>query len=256
MPKLQQQILMMTRLPKPMISIFQRLLLIGQLCFAFSLILWYISQPFMGEYFALRSRMLLYEYVLGTSKMLGAKQGWEERQTQRFKQLSENEQLLLKTDYHLLQIYAQRPFLQKLQDGIFTLVRNIPPFEQAWIFFSVIIAILILLKAEGAKQAAWLLPLIVLAYALDNQLTGKIAPLSPDFSLFPTEERMIQHYLDEPLALSLWDQKGQLEKGWKRYLLENWSPNQKGSESERLEEAEFQLTRARFSCGILSLLGL
>lgn len=236
--------------PETFIPTPQRLIAIGQLCLAFSLMLWYLVQPFMGEYFSLRSRMLLYEYVMGTSDMLKGKKDQEkklERQAERFKQLPENEQHLLSKDYHQLKDYATRPTLQKIHDGIRTLIREIPPFEQAWIFFSVIIAILILLKVEGAKQAAWILPLLVLAYSIDNQMTGKIPSPSPDSLLFPTEETIVQHYLTEPLSPSLFDQQKQLEKGWKRYLIENWSIHRNQNEEAALEEAEFHFTLARLN---------
>lgn len=228
----------------------QRLMAIGQLCLAFSLLLWYLVQPFMGEYFTLRSRMLLYEYVMGTSDILKSKKDQEkklERQAERFKQLPESEQKLLTKDYHQLQTYAQRPAFQKIQDGIQTLMRDVPPFEQAWIFFSITIAILILLKVEGSKQVAWLLPIIVLAYSVDNQTMGKTPSDSPDFQLFPTEERIIQHYLAEPLAASPFAQKAQLEKGWKYYLIENWTKNPHEREEYQQEEAEFYFTLARLN---------
>ena len=51
------------------------------------------------------------------------------------------------------------------------------------------------IKREGAKSAAWILPLIVLAYAVDNQFTGKSPSSPPDYQLFPTEEKIVQHYL-------------------------------------------------------------
>ncbi len=236
--------------PGTFIPTSQRLMAIGQLCLAFSLMLWYVIQPFMGEYFSLRSRMLLYEYVMGTSDILKSRKGQEEkieRQTKRFQQLVESEQQLVKTAYQQLQAYAKRPTFQKLKDGIQTLIQKIPPFEQAWIFFSITIAILILLKVEGAQSAAWLLPLIVLAYAVDNQLTGKSPSPHPDSTLFPTEERIIEHYLNEPFSSSPRQQKEQLEKGWKRYLIENWSTNHTENEEVRVEEGEFRFTLARLN---------
>jgi hypothetical protein len=219
---------------------------IAQLCLAFSLMLWYMAQPFMGEYFALRSRMLLYEYVMGTSDILKAREGQEaklERQSQRFQALPQMEQQLLKEDYQQLQAHAKRPAWRKIEDGLRVLIRDIPPFEQAWIFFSITIAILILLKKEGAKQAAWILPLIVLVYAVDNQRTGKSSFSSPDDSLFPTEELIVERYLKEPLAASPLVQKEQLERGWQLYLIDNWSSGLK--EGDPLEEAEFNFTLAR-----------
>ncbi len=165
-----------THSPDPSIPFLQRLMVILQLCLAFSLMLWYLIQPFMGEYFVLRSRMLLYEYVMGTSEILKGRPGQEDklvRQSQRFEQLPEARRQMLEWDYQMIKNYAQRPAWQKIKDGLRILIQDIPPFEQAWIFFSIVIGILILLKIEGAKQAAWLLPLIVLAYMADNQLTGK-----------------------------------------------------------------------------------
>lgn len=200
----------------------QRLLAILQLCIAFPLLLWYMTQPFMGEHFSLRSRMLLYEYVMGTSDILRSRPGQEaklERQAQRFQQLPESERLFIKKDYQKLQNYAKRPILQKIEDGMRMLIRDIPLFEQVWLFFAILLALLILLKVEGAKQAAWLLPLITLAYVIDNQLEGRPAISSPDTPLFPTEEIIIHHYLSAPLVSHPLEQKKQLEEGWHHYLL-------------------------------------
>jgi hypothetical protein len=228
------------------IPISQRIIAIGQLCFAFSLLFWYLFQPFMGEYFALRSRMLLYEYVMGTSDILKSRNKAQlEHQSHRFKQIPIDEQKLLKDDYQQLELLAKRASLKKIEDSLRVLIQNTPPFEQAWIFFSITIAILILLKKEGAKQAAWILPLIALAYAVDNQLTGKPSSFSPDYFLFPTEETIIQHYLDEPLASSPLEQKKQLERGWNRYLMAHWSSNAHENENGQLEESEFNFTLAR-----------
>jgi hypothetical protein len=212
--------------------------------------IWYLAQPFMGEYFALRSRMLLYEYVMGTSDILKGRIGHEakmQRQEQNFLKLQAAEQQRLKNDYRELQIYAKRPALKKIEDGLYRLTHHIPPFEQAWIFFSVTIAILILLKIEGAKQAAWILPLIVVAYAIDNQLTGTYPSTSPDDVLFPAEEFIIQKYLDQPLASAPLEQKKQLETGWKNYLIDNWSSELRTNEKEQLENAEYRFTLARLN---------
>ncbi len=231
--------------PETFIPTPQRLMAIGQLCIAFSLLFWVAAQPFMGEYFGLRSRMLPYEFVMGTSEFLKT-EGQSERQINRFKELPVDQKNQVITDYQNLQVYAKRPTFQKILEGLHTLILDIPPFEQAWIFFSITLAILILLKVEGAKTAAWLLPLIVVAYSLDNQLTGKVIS-SPDLKLFPTEERIIHDYLNEPLSSSLLVQKDQLEKGWNRYLIDQWSKNTESNKSQQLEEGEFHFTLARLT---------
>jgi hypothetical protein len=226
----------------------QRFMAIGQLCLAFSLLLWYMTQPFMGEYFTLRSRMLLYEYVMGTSDILKNRVDQEaksKRQLQRFKGLPEEEKQLLKGDYQNLQEYAKRPALKKIADGIHVLTRDIPPFEQAWIVFSITIAILILLKKDGANLAAWIIPLIVMAYIVDNQLNGKTIESPLDYSLFPTEQLLLQNYLAEPLAKTTFEQKQQLEEGWQRYLIKNWSSVGKNKYNDPVEEGEFNFTLAR-----------
>lgn len=233
--------------PGTFIPFPQRLMAIGQLCLAFSLIIWYMAQPFMGEYFTLHSRMLLYEYAMGTSDVLKARPSQEgrwERQIERFKNLPENERQLVINDYQSLQNYAKRPITQKMGDGLRILLLRVPAFEQAWIFFSILIAILILLKREGAKQAAWLLPLLVMAYMLDNLSTGDSHTPPPDQFLFPSEHVIIEHYLSEPFASHPLEQKEQLEKGWQHYLIKNWSSNQEKSEN-MLEDAEFNFTLAR-----------
>lgn len=230
-----------------MISMSQRLMAIIQLCFAFSLALSYLVQPFMGEYFSLRSRMLLYEYIMGTSEFFKTQPNGDskvKRQIDRFQALPLEEQQEIKKNYLQLQNYTTRPAIQKIFDGIHTLTRDIPPFEQAWIFFSILISILILLRKEGAATAAWILPLIVLAYSIDNQMTGKPQATSLDFFLFPNETDIAFYIPKEFHSLSILDQKKQLEIGWQNYLIDHWSihPNPKET---ALEEGEFQFTLAR-----------
>ena len=227
----------------------QRMIAIIQLCLALSLLLWHFAQPFMGEYFNLRSRMLLYEYVMGTSQALKNHKSdthHSERQMRRFQRLPVQQQEFLKQKYQQLNDYANRPILKKFQDGIQHLIRDIPPFELAWIFFSIAISILLLLKKEGARHAVWLIPAIALAYGVDNQLTGKEREFSPDFNLFPSEQKIIQHHLKEPLAKGTFQQKKQLEEGWKNYLLENWLSGHPPLEKAFAhEDAEFNFTLAR-----------
>lgn len=225
----------------------QRLLAITQLCLAFSTLAWFIMQPFMGEYFTVRSRMLPYEYVMGTSSLLKKQGPLDEklqRNATRFQKLPNEEQHILLEDYRELNAYAARPVTQKMIDGVKVVLLAIPPFELAWLVFSIMTSILILLKYEGARTAAWLLPLIVIAYSADNQLTGH-RTIPPDATLFPSEERIFSDYLEEPLATSSLKEKDQLEKGWKNYLIREWSVDQKGTDDEKVEEGEFYFTLER-----------
>lgn len=206
------------------IPVPQRIMAIIQLCLAFSLLLWLLGKPFFGEYFSLRSRMLPYEYVMGTSK--------------HFEHLPTQERELIEADYRQLKAHAQRPASTKIEAGLRNLIQQVPPFEQAWIFFSIWIAIALLLNKEGARIAVWLLPVIVLAYAFDNQRSGKVLR-DPDHHLFPSEQLITEKYLQEPLSPDLRKQRKQLEQGWQRYLIAYWS---KGGS---LADAEFNFTLAR-----------
>ena len=82
---------------------------------------------------------------------------------------------------------------------------------------------------------------------VDNQVTGKSPTNPPDFQLFPTEEKIVQNYIEESFASSPLEQKEQLEKGWKRYLIENWSTGKYTKANLQLEEAEFAFTIARLN---------
>ncbi len=129
------------------------------------------------------------------------------------------------------------------------LLLHIPSFELAWLFFSILIALFFLLRIEGATQAIWLLPLIVLAYSIDNRLNGVIPLPSPDLTLFPTEAIIMHDYVGEPLHFHWIEQQQQLQQGWNSYLVKNWTSalfNQSQPEWEKqVEEGEFNFTVAR-----------
>lgn len=229
----------------------QRVLAITQLCIAFSLILWYVFQPFMGEYFNLRSRMVVYEYAMGTSDTVKKKgeEGKMQKNAKRFANLPQAEKVKLLNDYQQLQNFAQRPVYVKIWDGLKVLFLGIPAFEVAWIFFSVVIAILLLLKVDGSKQAVWLLPVLVLCYAIDNRLEGTPKRMSADQRLFPSEEIIVEKYIKRPLSHSPAEQQQQLLRGWEAYLIDQWLPNNDLSMdwAEKVEKAEFQFTIARLN---------
>ncbi len=224
----------------------QRFLIIVQLCFAFSLILWFSTQPFMGEYFTLRSRMLLYEFVMGNSDILINQKNQSEklfRNSERFKKLDLDQQESIKEGYRTIQAYAQRPAFTKILDGIKVLFLRIPAFQLAWIFFAVVIGVMLLLNKPGARQAAWILPLITLIYAIDNYTMGHPALSDPDTILFPSEKVIMHDYLDDKNISNL--DRDQLQEGWNKYLVVNWSTDSSLTAPEKLENAEFNFTTAR-----------
>lgn len=220
------------------ISTKQRIFVIVQLCFAISLLLWYAAQPFMGEYFTLRSRMLSYEFVTGTGEK-------NEKNLKYFTLLPLEDQITISNDYQKLVDYAKRPWWVKIKDGLVVVLFRIPPFELAWISFSLVLGILILLKKPGAQNAAWLLPLIVLCYAVNNLNTGVDKGPLPDATLFPSERELLHNYLHEDLSNTIEGQRHQLKRGWEIYLAANWSPSEHLEWSNKIEEGEYFFTLQR-----------
>ena len=199
-----------------------RIFAILQLCIAFSILLWHASYPFMGELFEVKSKMLIYQAVMGTK---------DESNRIRFGNLPEKEQQKLLEGYQHFQEKLEKTFYEKLKQSLKKIL-NLPTFELAWLFFSVILAIMLLKKIEGAKEALWILPLLVFAYAGENRgLSPRI--LSDDQKLFPSEELIVEKYLDVPFSQNVFEQKEQLKKGWDAYLIKEWAP-EGGNEQDGL----------------------
>ena len=158
-----------TFIPRP-----ARICAIIQLCLAFSVLLWNISEPFIGEIFTLKSKLLLYHDVMGIpSPNQGIHKERLIRNAERFKVLSKQMQEQVAKNSQFLQKQLQRSFWDKLKSVAILFAYKISPFELAWIFFSIVIVIMLLKKVEGASQAVWLLPILVACYAADNRLSNK-----------------------------------------------------------------------------------
>ncbi|MDP1880845.1 MAG: hypothetical protein Q8K60_07885 [Parachlamydiaceae bacterium] len=218
------------------LSYYKRIFAIIQLCLSFSLMIWCLFQPFVGEYFNLKTRMLPYEYVLGAQKTNG-------NNVLLFQNMNENDRELMKTDYHKILKYSQRSFFKKIYDGIIYFAFEVPPFELAWIFFSIVIAILILLQKEGSKSLSWLLPIIAIGLVVDDFQSDQKINSSSDLILFPTEKQLIDEgYIQNFQHVNWMEQKNQLTQGWQNYLIDKWSSPQ---DENRLEKAEFNFNVAR-----------
>lgn len=122
---------------------------------------------------------------------------------------------------------------------------RLSPALQGWLLFSLVLALLLLLGVEGISIATWLLPLIAILYLL--------MPPSSESSaveeMVPSEQTIIQNYLQEPLAGSISDQRSQLLRGWELYLVREWAGEEpaaeveRRSEQRRIGEYRFQLAR-------------
>jgi hypothetical protein len=229
-----------------------RVIAIIQLCLAFSLLFWQASQPFMGDLFRIKSHMLIYQDVMGLSKLAETTQEDQERlerNVQRFKALPEGLKHSIEEQYDSLQNQLNDTFKQKLESLIHLFAFRISRFELEWIFFSIIISILLLKRIEGARHAAWLLPFIVLFFLWDNQKHHQ--PKRNENRLFPTEQEIIQNYLKKPLSADILTQREELILGWNLYLIQEWVqvvPSQNPAAFQKqVEEGEFLFNVSRLT---------
>jgi len=230
-----------------------RILVIIQLCLAFSLLLWQASLPFMGDLYRVRSQMLLYQDVMGiipshqeaTSNQLEH----AERNAQHFKKLPRSLKTSILQGYEQLEKQLNYTFSQKMirLTHIFSYETSI--FELAWIFFSILISILLLKRMEGANQAIWILPLLAFFYLFENQLNED--SLKKPLNFFPTEEEIVRNYIQKPLSSKISEQRTELLHGWHLYLIKNWT-NENPSDDPKLfhlqaEEGEYQFNVMRLT---------
>lgn len=211
-----------------------RLMAILQLCIAFSALLFYLSQPFMGQLFEAKSRLLLWDFVLDHPQ----------RGT-----LSSSDARKLESARASAQAKIAMPFTQRAGKSLEILAFGIPPFEQAWLLLSLIVPILLLKRVEGARAALWLIPLCVLCYAMSNRIGGVDPSPSPDHHLYPTESYLAEHILHEPIQGSLVEQQNLLKKGWESYLINEWLEERPSVDPEvyslQLAKGEWAFQHAR-----------
>lgn len=206
-----------------MLTPFQKTLVIVHLCLAFSVLLWVLFDPFLGQHFRLRGDILLIENLRG-DKALQEKVGPQEKEklTQDNALWSSlepaiQESILAAEESLIAQIHA--PFWEKTYSGLSQLLVKTPFFELAWILFSLLIGILCLKGNAGAKRASFILPLIVVLYGLNQaQKREKEAK-----TLYPTEEEIVKNHLKRPLSDDLIAQREELLHGFDLYLIEKWA---------------------------------
>lgn len=183
-----------------------RTMAISQLCLSFTVLLFILGYPFTGHHYVLKSRLLVFDSVI---------------QSNLFKTLPLEEQNLLLKERNSIKARMSYPFMTKIASSINKFATT-AGFKQAWIALSIVIALLILLKVEGAALAAWVLPLLAIAYALDNYLEeGKQFP-SQEEKLFPSESLLIDKYLGQKLSGNIFNQREELLHGWHLYLIDEF----------------------------------
>lgn len=223
-----------------------RLMAILQLCFAFSLLLWQASQPFMGDLFRTKSEMLIYQDVMGIPPLYGEVNQRLKDNEQRFANLPRQIKNQIENRYLDLKGQLDTSFKEKISKLSSLFFKELSPFELAWIFFSIVISILLLKKVEGATHAVWILPLLCLLFAIHNQSK----PINnSSVSLFPSEELIVKNYLSEDLDSAVSKQYDQLLKGWHQYLIIEWAHEVPSSNKEtfraQAEKGEFYFNLAQ-----------
>lgn len=223
--------------PGTFIPMPARLAAIVQLCLAFTLLAWQGSLPFMGELFATKYKLLVYQHLMG-KKIEG--------HADRFAVLPERKQIL--EEYAFLQSDLDTPFLTKIKRA-FKGMWDLPLFEKAWIFFAILISIFLLKRVEGAAHIVWILPLLALAYAIENRLQGRPLEKTAEEQLFPSEALILQKYVGEPLKPSIVEQHEQLQRGWQIYLIKEWAKEEPSPDNQsflkQVEKGDFAFNLAR-----------
>ena len=229
-----------------------RICAILQLCIAFTMILWYVSQPFVGEIFTTKSRLLFYQDVMGIpshDNLSPDKLARLARNAERFHALPLAQQSQLKEQYDFIEQQLQRSFWSKLVSIVNIFVYQLSLYEPLWLVLSLIIPILLLKRIEGAAQAVWLLPLLAALYAADNRWHGHPAAPSAESRLFPSELQLIQEYSTGTLSANVLEQQTQLMDAWNRYLIIDWAKQTPSTNPttfiQQAEEGEFAFTLAR-----------
>lgn len=220
----------------------QRIMAILQLCIVFTLATSLAAYPFLGEMYDIKKSKLLLEFLMGKNHPAN---------NTRFSQLSDKQQNQIEQQYTTLTENSQKPFTQKLLRSIKILLFALPPFERAWILLGTIIPILLLLRRDGAQHAAWLLPLIAAAYCTDNIRNSPVTNTHLQDPLFPTEQYLVDNYLDAPLSDKVSEQYTQLDHAWHLYLAKEWAKPQPHLNGPSLDEQTdnglyaFQLARLK-----------
>lgn len=208
-----------------------RLMAIAQLCLAFTAIFWTLGYPFMGRHFELKSKLVVFEHVISSPFFN--------------KEVPQNQEII--QEYDRLKQELEAPFFDKISISTRIFLYDIPLLEKVWMLLAVILSIMALKKQEGVKHAVWILPLLVLAYSINNHMHGTSPSRNEEAKLFPTEEILLKDYLREPLKEGITDQQIQLLKGWELYLVQEWAKELVSSNPEKFQQ---QIKRGDFAFSV------
>lgn len=206
----------------------KKILVIFHLCFVCSWLCIYLGRAFLGEYFTIHSRLLLYEYVLAipTPQVTTDQRILRE---QASAELSSQVRSQFTSEYLALLHYANRPVWQKMGEGIFFLSTKVPFIESLWILSSLVLGIALLKEKPNAAYAAWFLPCLILTQLW---LFPPKTPHRTEASL-PTESWLLSHYSQKTLPSSFAGQHQVIQAAWEDFLLQEWSAAPSSAERQR-----------------------
>lgn len=226
-----------------------RIVVIIQISLVFWLAISACVKPFMTDYWANETVEHLLRVVMGDATLLERIEDPPqtlidrlERNRQRFEAMDEKQRRLLLDDYRAREAEPGKTMSQVGGIVLRILLRDLSPFLQAWMLFSFVVCILLLLRIEGSPQASVVLLVLVALYAWQNWQHGLEPEDAPDTHLIPTEELLVEQYLKAPLEGAPSEEQEQLRRGWHLYLVDHYLGEEPGSEeafSEQVERAEW-----------------
>lgn len=235
-----------------------RILTIIHLCLVFAYLSWHFLGPYFSSHFERKSQTAIVLSLMGDPSLSDYVGGIStekisllQRHSERFRQLSKEDQAFLELQYARLANLQKGPesisFSRLTQDFL-----NTPIYLFGWIVFSIMLCFLILLRIEGAVAASFLIPILAFAYSFSNFTTAPLPSPAADTHLFPSEDTILTHYIYDPLPEDIALQQEMLKSGWEAYLLDKWGGETRGNDSLKfnkalaIEDAEYRFTLARF----------
>jgi len=223
-----------------------RIASILQLCIAFTCFLWIASQPFMGDLFALKSEMTVFETLFGTRK---AQTSIEEEKLKSFQEMytlmSSEKKAALNRYYEQLQTKSSVSMLSKLKQSLF-LFWDASPLVLGLMLFSTAIPIMLLKRVDGAKAICWSLPVLAFTASMDMP---KQEHNTVEQMLVPSEKDLLDNFGSGPLSGSILDQHQQLQQAWQKFLIVMWGKETPSSDevvfAKQTLKGEFAFIHAR-----------
>lgn len=227
-----------------------RVIAILQLISCFSVFIWILFDPFMGEHFRLKEELLLIQNIRGDEALIAKVSGDQgeilKRNQARFNALSPSARISIDDKAHLIEWKMGASTLSKLGQGFKRVFFETPVVLLLWIFLSTLFAIAILKEKESITSYSWAAPLMLAAYGYGVWLTA-----TPVISPYPTEAEIVSNHLKRPLGLSLESQAKDLKIGWEIYLIEKWT-NSSPSKEPQIYRSQIEAGEHAFNLHLLS----